>query len=92
MKGKVFIEKNWEILCEAKDMGGLGFRDFEKFSQAMMRKQAWQLIEFPNSLVCQVLKSHYFSNISFLQAHLGDYPSYVWRFILWGEILLKLIV
>lgn len=81
--------KRWEVLCEAKDEGGLGFRDFEKFNQAMLGKQAWRLIEFPNSLVSRVLKSRYLSNTPFMQAQLGDNPSYVWRSILWGRDLLE---
>lgn len=57
--------KSWESLCSSKEEGGLGFRDFEKFNQAMVGKQAWRLIEFPNSLVSRVLKACYFINSSF---------------------------
>ncbi|XP_004295853.1 PREDICTED: putative ribonuclease H protein At1g65750-like [Fragaria vesca subsp. vesca] len=32
--------KKWQFLCKAKECGGLGFREFGKFNQAMVGKQA----------------------------------------------------
>ena len=77
--------KKWNTLCKRKDEGGLGFRDFVLFNQAMLGKQAWRLIENPSSLVAKVLSSRYFPNSNFLEAELGNYPSYSWRSILWGR-------
>ncbi|XP_021737156.1 uncharacterized protein LOC110703671 [Chenopodium quinoa] len=69
----------WKKLCEPKASGGLGFRDFKAFNAALLGKQAWRLIQFPDSLVARVLKARYFAERSYLDAELGNMPSYTWR-------------
>ena len=72
----------WEKLSCAKSRGGLGFRDFTSFNQAMVAKQGWRLLQFPDSLVSKVLQAKYYRNSSFLNAKEGSNPSFIWKSIL----------
>lgn len=50
----------WENLCSFKECGGLGFRDFGQFNIALLAKQGWRLINYPDSLLARVLKKKIF--------------------------------
>ncbi|KAA3475598.1 reverse transcriptase [Gossypium australe] len=71
----------WRKLCELKENGGLGFRNMCQFNTALLSKQGWRLIVYPNSLLARVLKAKYFPNSDFLNASLGNLPSLTWRSI-----------
>lgn len=47
----------WESLSQAKQRGRLGFKDFTSFNQALVAKQGWRILQFPNSLVAKVLQA-----------------------------------
>lgn len=79
---------NWQRLCHKKSDSGLGFKDIELFNKALLAKQGWGLIQFPNSLVAQVLRSRYFRNGDFLSAVPRYFPFVLWRSILAGQDLL----
>ncbi|KAA3473892.1 reverse transcriptase-like protein [Gossypium australe] len=55
----------WRKLCILKENGGLGFRNMSQFNIAMLAKQGWRLINYPNSLL----------------ARLGNLPSLTWKSI-----------
>ncbi|KAL9438172.1 hypothetical protein AB3S75_023941 [Citrus x aurantiifolia] len=81
---------SWHKLRQAKSRGGLGFRDFSSFNQALVAKQGWRIIQNSKSLVVKVLQAKYFKHGKFMEATLSSNPSYVWRSILWGrEVILK---
>ena len=46
----------WEVLIKSKNHGGLGFRDFRLFNQALLARQVWRFSN-PDSLCAQVLKA-----------------------------------
>ncbi|KAL0293955.1 UNVERIFIED_CONTAM: putative mitochondrial protein [Sesamum calycinum] len=50
--------------------GGLGFREFRAFNQAMLAKQCWRVFTNPHSLLGRLLKARYFPHSSFLDAPL----------------------
>ncbi|KAL9413535.1 hypothetical protein AB3S75_042092 [Citrus x aurantiifolia] len=72
----------WEKLSVAKSRGGLGFRDFTCFNQALVAKQGWRLLQYPNSLVAKVMQARYYKHSEFLHAKAGCNPSFIWRSIL----------
>lgn len=80
---------SWERLCSVKEAGGLGFKDLRSFNVAMLAKQGWRLLNNENPLVTNILKTRYFPNIDFLNAKLGDNPSYMWRSILEAQDVVK---
>lgn len=80
---------SWEVLTMPKYMGGLGFRDTQLFNLAMLAKQAWRIIQDPQSLSARILKSVYFPTGEMLDAELGTHPSQVWRALFEGKAVLK---
>ena len=71
----------WERLCEAKEVGGMGFKEIEKFNQALLAKQVWRMINNPDSLRHKDFKARFFPNCSILEALEGNGGSYVWKSI-----------
>ncbi|XP_062013785.1 uncharacterized protein LOC133730151 [Rosa rugosa] len=79
----------WDDLCKPKSMGGMGFRHLFAFNLAMLAKQGWRLLQYPDSLIGQLFKALYFPHSNFWEAELGSQPSFAWRSILQGRDILK---
>ena len=79
----------WAKICTPKDQGRLGFRDFKNFNLALLAKQLWRLIQYPNSLFARVLKGRYFRNSNPIDVTKASTPSYVWRSLMAAQPLLK---
>ena len=80
---------SWEKMCEPKVGGGLGFKNSKCFNLALLSKQGWRLQLAQDSLVFRVLKAKYFPRCDFIQASLGNNPSYTWRSIMVAQELVK---
>ena len=74
---------SWEIMIKPKKEGGFGFRE-SMFNMAMMCKQAWRLLQNPNSLCAKLLQAKYYNGRSCLDAQPSRGMSYSWRSILQG--------
>ncbi|KAL4363103.1 hypothetical protein GQ457_04G005480 [Hibiscus cannabinus] len=74
----------WSLLTRGKDFGGMGFRDFRAFNKALLAKQAWRLLQHPNSLWAQILRGIYCPSGNFLSAKKGNNPSWAWLSIIDG--------
>lgn len=79
---------SWDKLCLSKEKGGLGFKDIQSFNQALLAKQSWRILQYPDCLFAKVMKSRYFEDGEVLTAKLGYQPSYIWRSLLHGRDLL----
>ncbi|KAH9799959.1 reverse transcriptase domain-containing protein [Citrus sinensis] len=79
----------WERISKAKCRGGMGFKEFSCFNHALVAKQGWRILQFPDSLAARVLQARYFKQSDFLQAKLGSNPSYIWKSILWGRTVIQ---
>jgi hypothetical protein len=79
----------WWKLCYPKNEGGMGFRDFHSFNLAMLAKQVWRLLNEPNSLCAQVLRSKYYPNGDILKAGPKSGSSFTWQSILAGMTTFK---
>jgi hypothetical protein len=49
-----------EYLLKSKSQGGMGFRDLRLFNQALLARQAWCLLAYPDSLCARILKAKYY--------------------------------
>lgn len=80
----------WDIMMRPKSFGGMGFRDMRLFNQALLAKQAWRLIQYPDTLCAQILKAKYFPNGSLIDTVFTGNGSSTWHAIEYRLKLLKL--
>jgi hypothetical protein len=80
---------SWEEMTKPKYMGGLGFRDTELFNLALLARQAWRILQDPNTLSARIIKAVYYPQGDFLEAELGFHPSQIWRALVEGKEVLS---
>lgn len=74
----------WPKMSSRKEKGGLGYRDLHLFNLAMLARQAWRLIQVPDSLCARLLKARYRPYGDLVGAREGPGISYSWRSLLRG--------
>lgn len=65
----------WDNLSMAKEQGGMGFRNYRTFNEAMLARQGWRLLMNPQTYWAKFMEGIYFPHTSFLQASRGGRPS-----------------
>ena len=65
-------------MCLPREEGGIGFRMIHELNLALLAKQLWRLVQFPDSLVARVLRGRYYRLSSPLRVNSASSPSYVW--------------
>ncbi|XP_010419037.1 PREDICTED: uncharacterized protein LOC104704691 [Camelina sativa] len=80
---------SWEKMCTQLSEGRLGFRTLEEFNLALLAKQLWRLLRYPDSLLSRVLKGRYFRYCSPLEIQVSNRPSYGWRSMLVAKHVLS---
>lgn len=76
--------RSWDQLVKPKQNGGLGFRDFRLFNQALLARQAWRLIDRLESLYARVLRTKYYPSGSLIDTAFGGNASPRWRARVWS--------
>ncbi|KAM6568466.1 hypothetical protein CsatB_016451 [Cannabis sativa] len=80
---------SWKKLCKHKSFGGIGFRDIRNYNLALLGKQAWRLLTDQSSLVTKIYKARYFPKDTFLNANVGNNPSFIWKSIVESKDVIK---
>ena len=75
-------------LCKPKAIGGMGFRELQKFNDAILAKQVWRLLQNQDSLFFHFFKSKIFPRGSIFDAK-ENKGSFAWRSILKGRDLIR---
>lgn len=75
-------------MCAPKEEGSLGFRDLYAHNLALLAKQAWRLLSFPNSLIARVFRAKYFPSGDIFSSVLSSSPSSCWRGIFESLVVL----
>ena len=75
-------------MCKPKALGGMGFKDLEKFNEAMLAKQVWRLLVDKSSLFYRVFSAKYFSNGSVFDAKAAS-RSFAWKSIVKASKLVQ---
>jgi hypothetical protein len=72
-----------------KYAGGMGFRDIDHFNLSLLARQAWRILQNPETLSAKILKAVYYPDNDFLESQVGSHPSKIWRAIVDGKEVLR---
>ena len=67
---------SWWKMYVPKNQGGMGFRDIHRFNLALLAKQAWHLLDNPDSLCASILREKYYPDGDLLNAKIRKGSSF----------------
>jgi hypothetical protein len=76
---RLYTPMAWLDICKPLIDGGLGFRSFESFNEAMIAKLAWWVLSNRDSFCVRVLRSKYNVGFNWLNEESTRYAYYAWR-------------
>lgn len=76
-------------MCTPIFFGGIRFKDFSVFNDAVLDRQTWWLVQRLGSLLGRVMKAKYYRNCNFLDGALEHAGSYFWRSLWSSKALVK---
>ena len=79
----------WWKMCVPKEQGGMGFCDIHCFNLALLAKQAWRLVDNPESLCATILRAKYSPEGDLMNASLKLGSSFTWQGLMAGVDSLK---
>jgi hypothetical protein len=79
----------WDKLTQPKLNGGMGFRDFRVYNQALLVRHSWRLLQFPDSPCAWLLKAKYYPSGHLLDIAFIKEVSVTWKGVMHGLELLK---
>ena len=79
---------SWDKMTQPKEIGGLGFRDFQAFNDAFLGKLSWRILHNPDILLSRVLLGKFCPEESFLTCTDKTSSSHGWKGILIGRDLI----
>ena len=82
------LEELGNYVHKPKALGGMGFKDLEKFNETMLAKQVWRLLVDQSSLFYWVFSAKYFPNGSVFDAKVA-LGSFAWKSIVKASKLVQ---
>ena len=67
----------------------MGFKEIEKFNEALLAKQVWRMLNNQDSPYYRVFKARFFPDFSILKAQESKCGSYAWKSILSATEVVK---
>ena len=70
---------SWNKMSQVKGKRGLGFRDLEKFNEALLAKQLWRILTNPDLLMSKVMKAKYLAQPQHWERDTPRAASWTWK-------------
>lgn len=78
-KSRNYTPKAWHVICQPKQLGGLGIRCMKEINSAFLQKLGWNILTKPDQLWVKLLKAKYFPHTPFLHSVSKPGASLVWH-------------